>query len=223
MSEQEAAATDSAERASGPAHLGHAAPEIRVASRGEAPFAWLVSEGFEPRNWMVFLTVLLGWHADGFAGVGWGVFAAVFTAVVPTVILGFGERHNYWGDRQVRDRQDRVVAAPGVLASVIVGTALLFVLGAPSEVSALVAAMLAVLLALMVITFSWKVSVHSAVAACAVVILVSVFGPWACLLVPVVPLIGWSRIRLRCHTAAQVTVGAVMGAAVGGVAFGVLR
>ncbi|WP_406411296.1 hypothetical protein [Streptomyces sp. NBC_01614] len=213
---------DSAERASDPAYLGHAAREFRAA-RDEAPSAWLVSEGFEPRNWMVFLTVLLGWHADGFAGVGWGLSAAVFTAVLPTVFLRFGERRNYWGDRKVRRRQDRVVAAPGVLASVIVGTVLLFVLGAPSEVSALVAAMLAVLLALLVITFSWKVSVHSAVAAGAIAILVSVFGPWAGLLVPLVALIGWSRIRLRCHTPAQVAVGAIMGAAVGGVVFGLLR
>ncbi|MEJ8672835.1 phosphatase PAP2 family protein [Streptomyces sp. MS1.AVA.1] len=36
-------------------------------------------------------------------------------------------------------------------------------------------------------------------------------------------MIGWSRIRLRCHTPAQVTVGAIMGAAVGGVVFGLLR
>ncbi|MEU4932582.1 hypothetical protein AB0G54_39855 [Streptomyces yokosukanensis] len=182
--------------------------------RGEARWAWLLSDGGEPRNWILFLAPLVGWHDGGWAGIGWGVFAAVFTAVLPTLILGFGERRRYWGDRHVRRRQDRIVAAPGVMASVITGTALLYGLRAPVEVTALVTAMLAVLLALLVITFFWKVSVHSAVASGALTILATDFGPWLLVLTPLVVLIGWSRIRLRCHTVGQVTVGVLIGAAV---------
>ncbi|MGW2509900.1 hypothetical protein ACWC0A_10805 [Streptomyces scopuliridis] len=190
--------------------------------RGEARWAWLLSDGGEPRNWMLVLAPLLGWHDDGWAGVGWGLFAAVFTAVLPTLILRFGERRQYWGDRHVRRRQDRIVAAPGVMASVITGTGLLHGLEAPAEVTSLVMAMLAVLLALLVITFFWKVSVHSAVASGALVILTSVFGPWMLALTPLVVLIGWSRIRLRCHTVGQVTVGALIGAAVSAPVFELL-
>ncbi|MFE2493337.1 hypothetical protein [Streptomyces scopuliridis] len=190
--------------------------------RGEARWAWLLSDGGEPRNWMLVLAPLLGWHDDGWAGVGWGLFAAVFTAVLPTLILRFGERRQYWGDRHVRRRQDRIVAAPGVMASVITGTGLLHGLEAPAEVTSLVMAMLAVLLALLVITFFWKVSVHSAVASGALVILTSVFGPWMLALTPLVVLIGWSRIRLRCHTVSQVTVGALIGAAVSAPVFDLL-
>ncbi|MFE2746135.1 hypothetical protein ACFXKX_17500 [Streptomyces scopuliridis] len=190
--------------------------------RGEARWAWLLSDGGEPRNWMLVLAPLLGWHDDGWAGVGWGLFAAVFTAVLPTLILRFGERRQYWGDRHVRRRQDRIVAAPGVMASVITGTGLLHGLEAPAEVTSLVMAMLAVLLALLVITFFWKVSVHSAVASGALVILTSVFGPWMLALTPLVALIGWSRIRLRCHTVGQVTVGALIGAAVSAPVFDLL-
>ncbi|MFE3144593.1 hypothetical protein [Streptomyces scopuliridis] len=190
--------------------------------RGEARWAWLLSDGGEPRNWMLVLAPLLGWHDDGWAGVGWGLFAAVFTAVLPTLILRFGERRQYWGDRHVRRRQDRIVAAPGVMASVITGTGLLHGLEAPAEVTSLVMAMLAVLLALLVITFFWKVSVHSAVASGALVILASVFGPRMLALTPLVVLIGWSRIRLRCHTVGQVTVGALIGAAVSAPVFGLL-
>ncbi|MFE2965628.1 hypothetical protein ACFXKC_18505 [Streptomyces sp. NPDC059340] len=191
--------------------------------RGEARWAWLLSDGGEPRNWMLVLAPLLGRHDGGWSGIGWGVFAALFTAVLPTLILRFGERRRYWGDRHVRRRQDRVVAAPGVLASVVTGTALLYGLDAPAEVTALVTAMLAVLLALLVITFFWKVSVHSAVASGALAVLTSVFGPWMFVLTPLVALIGWSRIRLRCHSTCQVTVGALIGAAVGAPVFGLLR
>ncbi len=191
--------------------------------RSAARWAWLLSDGGEPRNWILVLAPLLGWHAAGWAGIGWGVFAAVFTAVLPTLILGFGERRQYWGDRHVRRRQDRIVAAPGVMASVITGTALLYGLKAPAEVTALVTAMLAVLLTLLVITFFWKVSVHSAVASGALAILGSVFGPWMLLLTPLVVLIGWSRIRLRCHTVGQVTVGVLIGATVSAPVYTLLR
>lgn len=190
--------------------------------RGEARWAWLLSDGGEPRNWMLVLAPSLGWHDEGWAGLGWGAFAAVFTAVLPTLILRFGERRRYWDDRHVRRRQDRIVAAPGVMASVVTGTALLYGLEATAVVTALVTAMLAVLLALLVLTFFWKVSVHCAVAAGAVAVLTSVFGLRMLALTPLVALIGWSRVRLRCHTVGQVTAGALVGAAVGGPVFGLL-
>ncbi|MFG2924608.1 hypothetical protein ACGFYA_24305 [Streptomyces sp. NPDC048305] len=194
-----------------------------VVPRGEARLAWLLSDVGEPRNWMLVLAPLLGRHTDGWTGIGWGVFTAVFTAVLPTLILGFGERRRYWGDRHVRRRQDRIVAAPGVVASVITGTTLLYGLEAPAVMTAMVTAMLAVLLVLLVITFFWKVSVHCAVAAASLSVLVTVFGLWPLLLTPLVALIGWSRVRLRCHTAGQVIVGTLVGAAVAAPVFGLLR
>ncbi|OKI89083.1 hypothetical protein AMK10_30670 [Streptomyces sp. CB02058] len=182
-----------------------------------------MSDGFDPRNWMLALAPLLGWHADGATGVGWGLFAALFTSALPSVALRLGERRSYWSDRHVRQRRERLVAGPVVLVSVITGTGLLYGLEATPAVRALVAAMLAVLLVLMVITFLWKVSVHSAVAAGALAVLASLYGPWWALSAPLVALIGWSRVRLRCHTVAQVAVGACVGAVVSGVAFALLR
>jgi membrane-associated phospholipid phosphatase len=164
---------------------------------------------------MLVLSPLLGRHADGWTGLGWGAFAALFTAVLPTLILHFGERRRYWDDRHVRRRQDRIVAAPAVMAPVFTGTALLYALDAPAAVTASVTAMVAVLLTLLAITFFWKVSVHSAVASGALAVLLTVFGPWTLVLTPLVVLIGWSRVRLRCHTVGQVTVGMLIGAAVG--------
>lgn len=139
---------------------------------------------------MLLLAPLLGRHTGGWAGLGWGMTAVVFTAVLPTLILG-----------------------------------LLYGFDAPRAVTALVTAMLAVLLALLAITFFWKVSVHSAVAsaAVAVAVLTSVFGPGTLVLVPLVALIAWSRVRLRCHTVGQVAVGALVGAAVGASVFDLLR
>ncbi|MFD3608277.1 hypothetical protein ACFWXA_09445 [Streptomyces atroolivaceus] len=221
MSEQEAAVVT--EREAGPALPAHCREASGVPARGDARCAWLVSKGFEPGNWMLALAPLLGWHADGATGAGWGLLAALFTSMLPSAMLGWGERRGYWSDRHVRQRQERLVAGPVVLSSVITGTGLLYGLDATPDVCALVAAMLTVLLALMAVTFFWKVSVHCAVAAGALTVLASVFGPVAGLAAPLVALIGWSRVRLRCHTVAQVAVGACVGASVGAATFDLLR
>ncbi|MFE7935365.1 hypothetical protein ACFU6S_42895 [Streptomyces sp. NPDC057456] len=221
MSEQETAVAT--EREAGPVLRAVCREASGVPARGDARCAWFVSDGFEPRNWMLALAPLLGWQADGTKGFGWGLLAAVFTSVLPSVILRLGERRSYWSDRHVRQRQERLVAGPVVLASVVTGTGLLYGLEATRDVRALVAAMLAVLLVLMAITFLWKVSVHSAVAAAALAVLASLHGPWWALSAPLVALIGWSRVRLRCHTIAQVAVGACVGAVVSSAAFDLLR
>jgi len=67
-----------------------------------------------------------------------------------------------------------------------------------------------------------KVSMHSAVSAGAVVILMVAYGPWLALLASAVGLIGWSRASLGDHTTAQVAVGTLVGIVAGGLLYGVL-
>jgi hypothetical protein len=75
------------------------------------------------------------------------------------------------------------------------------------------------------ITHWWKISVHTAVAARAVVVVVVslVFGPWLLFLWTVVALIAWSRVELRDHTTGQVLGGIPVGAVVAGLIFTLAR
>ena len=69
----------------------------------------------------------------------------------------------------------------------------------------------------------FKISIHAAGMAGTVSILTIVFGGWALLLSPLVPLVGWARVRIAHHTLGQVIAGAGIGAAVAaGVYIGVL-
>ena len=68
-----------------------------------------------------------------------------------------------------------------------------------------------------------EVSVHAAVAAGAAVILTLVLGPVLVISWPLVGAVGWSRVRLRDHTLAQVVAGAVMGACIAATVFSALR
>ena len=46
----------------------------------------------EPKNWLIVTVIAIGWHADGRAGIGWGLLAALFTAVLPTLFISYGVR-----------------------------------------------------------------------------------------------------------------------------------
>ncbi|MFG1928920.1 hypothetical protein [Cryptosporangium sp. NPDC048952] len=116
--------------------------------------------------------------------------------------------------RRVHERTERLAPLTVALGVVAAGVAALHFGHAPADLRALVWAMLAGLLVTRVVTAVWKISVHTAVMAGTVAILVLVVGPWAALATPLVPLVAWSRVRTRAHTLAQVVAGAIMGAGV---------
>lgn len=193
----------------------NAATESRLARR--------VTDGLEPKNWIIFVTLLVGARIDGVAGVGWGLLGALFAAVIPILFIKFGMRRGRWADRHVGVKQHRLIVCAFIIASVATGIVLMEVLGAPRPMIALIASMLTTLAVLMAITVAWKVSVHAAVSSGSVVLLAIVYGPWMLALYPLVAFVGWSRIELRDHTKGQVVVGAILGAAVAGVTYLMLR
>jgi membrane-associated phospholipid phosphatase len=66
-------------------------------------------------------------------------------------------------------------------------------------------------LAIFIITLRWKISVHAASATGITLLLIRMFGsPTAPLLVSI-PLVAWSRIKLRHHTPAQTFAGICLG------------
>ncbi|MEU6405488.1 hypothetical protein [Streptomyces sp. NPDC046985] len=189
----------------------------------ESRIARALTDGLEPKNWIIAITVLIGWHADRFIGVGWGLVGAVFSGIIPILFIKFGERRGYWGDRHVRRRQDRLFVIPGIMTSVILGMTLMIVFSAPQEMIALVAAMLATLAAILAVTTAWKISVHGAVSAGAVIMLTQAYGPWMLVGFALVALVGWSRIELRDHTPAQVVAGTALGTLIAATTFAALR
>ena len=85
----------------------------------------------EPKNWLIVTVAAIGWHADGWAGLGWGLLAALFTAVLPTVFISYGVRHGRWSDRNVGARRPRLVVLAFITASVAAGLTLLLAASAP--------------------------------------------------------------------------------------------
>jgi membrane-associated phospholipid phosphatase len=88
-------------------------------------------------------------------------------------------------------------------------------LGAPWELVAMLVAMIAPGVAALLIMLVWKISVHVAVVAGAVVMGALVFGPALLSLAAVVALVGWPRVAVGAHTPAQTVAGALVSTACG--------
>ena len=191
----------------------------------EPRLARIVTEVTAPAPTALALLLVVAWHGSSsrWAAVVWGAVAVVFASLLPLAYLLRGVKTGRWTDRHVSQRQQRHVPLAVAMASVAIGLGLLLAGGAPRELLALVGAMFAGLGTALLVTLRWKMSIHTAVVAGAVVILSLVFGPALLLLTPLVALVAWSRVTLRDHTPLQTLAGAAQGAAVAFIMFTLLR
>ncbi|WP_412540837.1 phosphoesterase PA-phosphatase [Longispora sp. K20-0274] len=178
--------------------------------------ARIVTEVFAPAVLAAAMPIVVGLHAGPtwWRGLGWGLLTVFFSAVVPyAVIRVFMRLGRIEGDHHIGDRRQRRLPLLFAMLSVLLGVVALWLLGAPREVVAIGAVMLAVLAGTgLVNAVWWKLSAHTAVAAGSAAVLVLLFGPVLLVTAPVVGAIAWSRVRLRDHTTAQVLAGIVLGA-----------
>ncbi|MCX5210445.1 hypothetical protein OG689_14290 [Kitasatospora sp. NBC_00240] len=189
----------------------------------ETTWARRVTDGVEPKNVIIAVLPLVGVLRYGWTGLGWALFAALFAAVIPTWFIRRGMRKGKWEDRHVGQRRRRLVVIPFIMLSVLTSFAVMLLVDAPTDMTAMVLAMFAALVPIMVITVWWKISVHTAVASGAVACLAIALGAWWLLLYPMVAVIGWSRVVLRDHTRAQTVAGALVGALSAGLTFWAAR
>ena len=173
----------------------------------------------EPKNWLIVTMVGIGWHADGRAGIGWGLLAALFAAVLPTLFISHGMRRGRWSDRNVGARRPRLIVLAFITWSVAAGLILLVAAGAPRMLTGYLAFMLASVAVLAAITTVWKISIHCAVASGSVAVLALTYGPPVLAGYALVALLGWSRVALKDHTVAQVVAGSVLGAGAAALAY----
>jgi membrane-associated phospholipid phosphatase len=188
--------------------------------------ARIITEALSPAVVVILLPISVAWPATGHdlpRTVLWSLVVATFSSVLPMLFIVRGARRGRWDGHHVRDREHRLVPMAMCLLSALAGLAILLLGRAPRDVIALSWAMIVTLLVCTAITRWWKVSLHATVAGGAVATVILLYGPWLLLLVGLLGLVCWSRVKLTDHTATQVVVGALLGPTVGGAVFLLLR
>lgn len=185
----------------------------------------IITEVFAPPPVVTALVLVMAWHSTGFTAdaLKWALLAITFTSLIPTLVILRGVHGRHLTDHHIRERAQRPVPLLLGVVAVLAGVAVLAASGAPTEMTALVAAMGAGLGTATLITLAWKISLHVSVAAGALAILASVFGTWCYAFVPVVVLVAWARVRLGAHDVPQVVAGAILGVTVAATVFSLLR
>ena len=178
--------------------------------------ARLITEALAPIVLIVavLLVVALSTTDSVVRGLLLGLVAAFFAGGLPYAVLILGVRRGRLGDRHLSRRQERPALMVLGLVSVTSGLLVMRWLDAPSELLALVVAMVAGVAVALAVSLFWKISIHTACVAGSVCVLGVLVHPAAFALFPLVAATAWARFVLRDHTAAQVVAGAIVGASV---------
>jgi hypothetical protein len=131
--------------------------------------------------------------------------------LLPRLSIEFGVQHGWLSRPHLPRRKERPLPIAIAAVSVLAAIALVHVAGGGQIIVESLYAMAFVLLIALGVTFIWKISLHVAAMAGAVIITGQLFGTACVLLVPLVVLVAWSRVELREHTLAQVGGGALVG------------
>jgi len=141
------------------------------------------------------------------------LYTSLFTVVIPLLLYVILRKKGHISDRDARDRHERHLLY--TISSVVIFFGY-FVIpwGMHSqEIKFLYIIYLYNLIFLFCINLFWKISAHLMGAGGMVGTLVFSFGLWGWASLPVVLSLGWARYTLKCHTLAQMILGAAFGIA----------
>jgi hypothetical protein len=146
----------------------------------------------------------------------WLALSLPLTLLPPLAYVVWLVHRGELADIHMPHRQSRLKPLSVIMAWLLLCTVLLHNWGAPPALDLLLLAVLLQVGILSLVTLFWQISFHSATISAAAATAVAVGGTtvWPITITLLVPLVGWSRVRLRRHTFRQVTAGCLIGALV---------
>ena len=181
--------------------------------------AALISNIFNPFviGMALILLIALGSTVNLAEALKWLLLLTCINVLPIGLFMVYLVRHDRLDNLFVTVRRQRTKLY--VLATVLFGIScitLLF-LDAPSILMALLVATFASNVIFMLVNLRWKVSLHTAFIACAVILLLVLYGFHSVAFIAsasLIPLIAWTRIELDHHSLPQVIAGALLASSV---------
>lgn len=179
-----------------------------IPGRGYALARW-ISQVFHPVTLSIINLFIVGTFAlpHRLAGLGWAVLCVALQILPGMAFFTIRLRQGVYTDEDVSVRHQRNELYFFSMGIIVVGMAVLIVLGAPDAFLALLCSAAVMNVLSWSINLFWKISVHAASMATCATIAAIYSQPlgvlmWLCTL-----LVGWSRVRTRNHTPMQVIAG----------------
>lgn len=146
----------------------------------------------------------------------WGILLGLASGGIPAALIAHGMNRGAISDKHVSVRRERPVVMLGTLGSLVLAVVAAVSLRASDEIIKTGIAYLTLLTGLTLITLAmkWKISAHAAVVAANGLMIGLVFGGLAWLVLALVPIVMWARVRVQQHTRVQVLAGAAVGLSV---------
>jgi membrane-associated phospholipid phosphatase len=152
--------------------------------------------------------------ADPVEAVRVALVSSFFIAIAPVLYIVYLLKHNkISGGADLQHREERWRPYLVGIGSCVVGFLVLLRLQAPGSILVLTLCYAINTTVMAVITQRWKISAHAAGAALPATALYAFFGTAALAFAVVVPMVCWARVRVKMHTVAQVSAGALLGTA----------
>ncbi len=186
---------------------------LKPSTRGEYLAYGISQVGSPPVMGLAGLTVVAASMAVPGVWLWSGVYV-LMAMVAPLLFLIWQVRHGRVTDLDVQLREQRKGSLLVTIAGFGVSWLVMYVGHAPPLLKVMAGAGFVQWLIVFAITLRWKISVHTTSAAGVTLLILHVFGLAAAPLVISIPLIAWSRVKLRRHTLGQTVAGALLGCVV---------
>lgn len=138
------------------------------------------------------------------------LISLVFSSILPmAIILSWAKKIGT--DKDISNRTDRFVPLIVGITSYFIGFLVSYFIGLSNFLTILLLCYAVNTFIVMIITFKWKISVHTTGLSGPVGALILLLGPFGAIFGILYPILIWSRVLLKKHTLAQAICGAAQG------------
>jgi membrane-associated phospholipid phosphatase len=177
-------------------------------------WARIVSGILSPLSIAIAAVAVAGYAINDESALSWIALYIALSILPPTLYIMYLVRKGIVTDFHLNVRKERTKPFLIMTANTAVVFLVMLLLGAPKLILIVIATAVLQLFFMLLITLRWKISGHCTAVAGLVVLALALFGENLLPSTLLLPLVAWSRIRLKRHTPAQTVAGSFIGAVI---------
>ncbi len=174
-------------------------------------WARVISGVFSPLTIAMAAVIIAAYGINDDSALTWIALYIALTILPPTLYIIYLVRKGIVSDFHLNVREERKQPLILMTINTMLALLIMYLVGAPKLILVVIAAAIVQLIFILIITLRWKISGHCVAIAGLAVLALALFGESVLPLALLIPLVAWSRIRLKRHTLAQTIAGTVLG------------